>query len=827
MTVPGAAQLLHAVATVVTLLFVFGSFLVNYNPKARPRSSVLRKTVLRGILLPCIAASYIVETIILARQEEGLDQSPDHIFAAFAFALGWATACLRRDIIVTEVSGLALLSLLFGIPGLVLDAIHPEQTASYRSLLVVESARLFLVSGVLINCSLHFLSRRKGLKTGEEEETRPCLDPLGDQSISSQVSYGATPVASRSANDIETSSDEEGSDSDGDGDEDKLDSPTSKLRKSGSWMTYLQNFKVFLPFLIPRKNLKVQACLLVCVLCLIADRVLNILVPRQLGIVADKLFARELPSSDLLIYFSLNILHGQSGLGMIESLAKIPIEQFSYRQLTNAAFNHVMGLAMEFHSDRDSAEVMKAIEQGEALTNLLDVAMLEITPAVLDMAVAYIFLYNKFNSSAALCMLVASLGFTALEVVTSDWNVDNRRRQTKSERAQARVMHQAIQGWQTVSIFNMFSYERYRFGQAVDTRLSASRDWSRRDAFTTGLTEAFFPATFAILAYLVAREVQLGRASPGDFVFLSQYWDYLIWPIKFLSKDYRWLVSQLVDAERLLDLLLTKPTVTDKEGASDLGSVEGRVEFDHVGFSYNGRKATIQDISLSAAPGETIALVGATGAGKTSITKLLLRYYDVDSGSIRIDGRDIRDVTQGSLRDVIGVVPQDPLLFNASIMENLRYAKPSASDEEIYNACRAAAIHDKILTFAKGYHTKVGEQGVKLSGGEVQRLAIARVFLKDPPILVLDEATSAVDTETESEIQGALKRLSSRRTTFVIAHRLSTVVRADQIMVVHDGAIVEKGTHQELLGKRERYYNLWQKQLLGSGEEQEVSLVDL
>jgi ABC-type transport system involved in Fe-S cluster assembly fused permease/ATPase subunit len=551
---------------------------------------------------------------------------------------------------------------------------------------------------------------------------------------------------------------------------------------------------------------------------------LNVLVPRQLGIAADRLFAGQLPYLDLATYLALNLLHNESGLRLVQSLSKIPIEQFSYRQLTNAAFKHIMGLEMEFHADRDSAEVMKAIEQGEALTNVLEISVLHILPPVLDLSIAFVLLYLKFNSSIALSMLIASLGFLALEVVTSSWNIGNRRRVTKAERKQAQIMHQAVQGWQTVSAFNMLSWEMLRFGGAVERHLDAKTDWSRRDALIKALMDTLLPATFFLLACLVAHEVYEKRASPGDFVFLIQYWDNLIWPIMFLSSNYHYLMSDIIDAERLLDLLMTKPGVIDKEGAPDLAVVEGRVEFENVNFSYDLKRTAIRDVNISAAPGETIALVGTTGSGKSTLMKLLFRFYDVTSGCIKIDGQDIRDITQGSLRGALGLVPQDPLLFNASILENLRYAKTSASDEEIYDVCRAAAIHDKIATFTDGYNTKVGEQGMKLSGGEVQRLAIARIFLKDPSMLILDEATSAVDMETETLIQNALKRLCATRTTFIIAHRLSTVVRANQILVLHEGTIVERGTHQELLDAGGRYHNLWQRQL--GGVQNDVSLLE-
>ncbi|KNG86259.1 abc transporter [Aspergillus nomiae NRRL 13137] len=364
----------------------------------------------------------------------------------------------------------------------------------------------------------------------------------------------------------------------------------------------------------------------------------------------------------------------------------------------------------------------------------------------------------------------------------------------------------------------MFAYEKRRFAEAVDNNLTAKRKWSCRDVYSTGLMEACFPASFVVLACVVAHEISQGQASPGDFVFLIQYWDYLIWPIKYLTKDYRWLIGDLIDAERLLDLLTTKPTVPDKCDAFDLGPVQGYVEFQNVCFAYNTKDPAIRDINISAAPGAIIALVGATGAGKSSLVKLLLRHYDVTSGSIMIDGLDIRDVTKSSLRDALGIVPQNPILFNASIKDNLRYANVDASDEEIYRACQAAAIHDKILTFPQGYQTKVGEQGVKLSGGEVQRLAIARAILKNPPILILDEATSAVDTETEAKIQEALRYLIKDRTTFVIAHRLSTVVKADRIFVLENGSIAESGTHRELLENQGRYYSLWHTQLHENGD---------
>ncbi|EQL38360.1 hypothetical protein BDFG_00712 [Blastomyces dermatitidis ATCC 26199] len=802
---------LYVISTAIVLLFIFGSFLFNYGQKSPQRSLALGKTAVRFAARALIATSYVAEIVLVFLYRD--QTSADRLVSAAFFAFAWIAA-LRKTFLIAETLGLTLITVGFAIPLLVLNVVYHDAAVGHTALLAIASIRVLIAASLFVDC---IASHKRNFDQGED--TAPLLNHATGEPASGQSSYGAESVSSQSTSGADSFLNEDddrwNSDEDyGDEERGRKDSWASQLRKRGNWITYLNNFKVFLPCLVPKKDIKIQGCLLICVLCLIASRFLNILVPRQLGIVTDKLFERELPYADLAVYLMLSLLHGDSGVGLIESLAKIPIDQFSYRQLTNSAFNHVMSLAMEFHSDRDSAEVMKAIEQGGALTRVLETAILEILPTIIDMFIAFVFLYLKFNSAVAICMLFASLMFLLLEVVTSSWNIDNRRRMNKAQRLEARVMHQAVQGWQTVSLFSMFDHERFKFGCAVDGHLVAQKDWSRRDAYIKALTEAMMPTTFFILACLVGHEVYEGRASPGDFVFLIQYWEFLVWPIKFLSHEYRYLMSDLLDAERLLDLLTTQPTVADREGAPDLGPVEGTVEFKDVNFTYDSKRTAIRDVTLSAAPGETIALVGSTGAGKSSLMKLLLRFYDVNSGCIKIDDRDIRDVTQRSLRNVIGVVPQDPLLFNTSIMENLRYARPSASDEEVYNACRAAAIHDNILTFSDGYDTRVGEQGVKLSGGELQRLAIARVFLKDPPILILDEATSAVDTETESEIQGALKKLSRKRTTFVIAHRLSTIGGANQILVLQEGTIVERGTHHELLEKGGRYATLWRNQFV-------------
>lgn len=299
----------------------------------------------------------------------------------------------------------------------------------------------------------------------------------------------------------------------------------------------------------------------------------------------------------------------------------------------------------------------------------------------------------------------------------------------------------------------------------------------------------------------------------GSFVTLLSYWAQLSQPLNFFANFYRKVQMQMLDAERLLELFQTKSSITDCPNALHLEKVEGDIRFENVCFSYDSRKQTISDISFHVPAGSTVAFVGETGGGKTTCLKLLFRFYDVASGSIKIDGHDIRDIKLDSMRDHMGVVPQDPQLFNDTVMNNIRYANFDATDEDVYDACRAASIHDKILSFSDGYNSKVGERGVRLSGGELQRVAIARAILKNPKIILLDEATSMIDMETERQIQDAFKRLSEDRTMLIVAHRLSTIMNADLIIVIKEGSIVEKGSHEELINAKGKYHRLWSKQL--------------
>lgn len=819
LTRDGASQALHYACSLSVFLVLSISACFRSGSKAKGEGytppPIQHRSKTSKILLPAIIATYLGEVIIAGFEGNSLSNETPHgihvLFSLIVWLIIWFASNYSRHLLC----GASFITFLFEIPLLVLTILDGVATPEAVVNICFRAARLLSILLLVSADVSRWISSRPRLDTEESQPLLRAQPGVGENG------YGSVPY--RDDTDTEVDSQETASNCSDDSDDDDDDDAASikrrraqRLQETGGWLGYLKDFSIFIPFIIPKKDRKVQFCILLTLVCLAGRRALNILIPAQLGIVTNMILDKQAPWGALFVWLLLTLLNDDAGLGLVEALAKIPITQFSYRQLTNAAFNHVMSLSMEFHSERDSAEVMKAIEQGEALSNLLDTAIIEILPTVVDLVVAFVLLLYKFNIYVALTMLMAAGALMAMEVYTSSVNIANRRVSSKAQREEARVLHQAIQGWQTVSYFNMFKYERRRFGQAVDFQLAASRKYAMRDAFVQALLETMVPLTFFVLTSLILYEIINGRATPGDFVFFIQYWDALIWPMKMLTHDYRFLMTDLVDAERLLNLLQTKSTIVEKEDAIELHSVKGHVEFENVGFAYDPRRPTLRDLSVSAPPGKTIALVGETGAGKSSTMKLLLRFYDVTSGRITIDGHDIRDVTLSSLRESLGIVPQDPLLFNATVMENLRYASPDATDEEIFEACRAAAIHDRILTFADGYESRVGKQGVKLSGGEIQRLAIARVFLKNPPVLILDEATSAVDTVTEASIQEALDKLKNGRTTFVIAHRLSTVVRADQIVVLHNGEVVERGTHEELLAMAGRYCNLWTRQIGGS-----------
>lgn len=687
--------------------------------------------------------------------------------------------------------------------------VHPKSSfGSAQDLLQLARVCCHLL---LICSTLAFYASRH--TTEELQDTEPLLSPT--DGTNGRHTYNSL-----------SSSDNDDDDEDGGSDDEDEPERIKELRKKqkqhlaerGSWIAYLKDFKVLLPLIVPSlKERFVIACTALLVTILLADRALNVLVPRQMGILVNELTKSAgtgvLPYHELGLWVLFVWLRSRAGLDMISQFAQLPLEQYAYRKIGTTAFRHIMTLSMDFHNDKNSGELIAAVGQGQNLYRLIDFMVMNVGPMICDLVVAFIYVSILFDSNMAMILLFVGLSYTYLGTWIAVWTVKRRRRFNKAWRTESKTQNEAIHNWQTVSHFNRAYYECDRYTNTVDEYNAAERSYYYLQYFGGSAQSLILLVGRVSAGLLAARRVSQGLAPVGSFVTLLSYWSTIEGPLAGVSYSVRQLSQILTDSERLMELLNTKPTVRENPDSPPLNITRGKVEFCDVDFSYDPRKSTLKDISFVAEAGTTVALVGETGGGKTTILKLLYRYYDTVKGSIQIDGQDLRNVSLDSLRDSFGMVPQDPALFNMSIMENVRYARLDATDTEVYEACQAAAIHDKIMTFPDGYRSKVGERGVKLSGGELQRVAIARAILRNPAIVLLDEATSMIDAETEHLIQRAFRKLTSGRTTFVVAHRLSTIQHADQILVVSNGEIIERGTHAELIALGGKYVGLWSRQL--------------
>ena len=721
------------------------------------------------------------------------------------------------------------------IPLAALQALIEPHTGDFEfSRLALQVVRSLLLCCLYLFTAWHMLRDRFFSAKTQEDETEPLL-PQANGSIAKD-NYGATPGSDEDVDDGASSFDDE----EPAAMKELKEQQRKRLQESGSWLNYFKQYKIFIPMVIPKKNRRVQACLAVVGVILIAQRFLNVLIPRQLGIMtqdlSDSMGTGIFPYHSVAIWMVLSWLGSQAGIHIIQNLAEFPVQQYAYKQIGANAFRHVMTLSMDFHNEKQSGELIRAIDQGQNLTGMMEFMCTEIWPTLIDLVVAFVYVYLLFDIYMSCILVTVGISYMWLGTKVTIWNVKRRRRFNTALRNEGKIQNEAINNWQTVSHFNRETYECDRYNLSIDEFNSAELSYFFAYYFGGGAQSLIMVLGRLAATFLAAYRVSQGRATIGEFVTLTSYWRTVESPIMQVSWSIRRITQMLTDSERLLQLFQTKASIVNAPQANDLVITNGEVEFDEVDFAYNDRNATLSDVSFKAKSGQTIALVGETGGGKSTILKLLYRYYDIDSGAIRIDGQDIREVTLDSLRDSFGMVPQDPSLFNISIMENVRYARLEATDDEVKEACRAAAIHDKIETFPDKYGSTVGERGVKLSGGELQRVAIARAFLRQPRIVLLDEATSMIDAETESSIQEALKRLRQSRTTFIIAHRLSTIQHADLILVVHNGKIVERGTHAQLFHQDGKYKQLWSKQLskdvkdIGSAlhvEPKDEALIDL
>ena len=504
---------------------------------------------------------------------------------------------------------------------------------------------------------------------------------------------------------------------------------------------------------------------------------------------------------------------GSQGSNELRDMVFAPVVQQAVRKTALSTLERLHGLSLRFHLDRQTGGVSRVLDRGlSAVESLLGLTLFNVAPILLEVSLVSAILWRLFNPLYAATVIAVILGYAAFTFAVTARRVALRREMNKQDNLASAIAVDSLINYETVKYFGAERLELDRYDTAKRAyQQSAVKNQATLSGLNIGQNLIMSVGLMIVLS-LAALGASRGRMTVGDFVLVNAYLLQLYIPLNVLGVVYRSLKQSLVDYEQMHRLLSTPSEVQDRAGARPLSEPGGEIVFDDVAFAYEPRRTILQGVSFRVAPGRKVALVGSSGAGKSTIARLLFRFYDVSSGAITVGGEDLRDVTQDSLRSAIGVVPQDTVLFNDSLFYNIAYGRAGATREEVEAAARAAQLHDFISALPDGYDTTVGERGLKLSGGEKQRVAIARVILKRPKILIFDEATSALDSKTEQGIQESLSRLAQGHTSLVIAHRLSTVTDADEILVLERGRVVERGTHETLLARRGAYAAMWARQ---------------
>ncbi|MEQ8656200.1 MAG: ABC transporter ATP-binding protein/permease [Hyphomicrobiales bacterium] len=591
--------------------------------------------------------------------------------------------------------------------------------------------------------------------------------------------------------------------------------------------------KVLFPYIWPHNRPDLKMRIYIALFILVLAKFVTVLVPYSYKWLTDSLTGElGAPSSIpewLIVPMMLVIAYGVGRLMMVgfnelRNALFAKVGQHAVRSLANETFGHIHRLSLRFHLQRRTGGLSRIIERGtKGIEIIIRFLILTAVPTLLEFALMIAVVTYQFDWTYAGIVVAIVVAFIWFTKVASDWRIAIRRAMNEADTDSNTKSVDAMLNYETVKYFNNEAMEARRFDGAM-----AKYEKAATQTFTSLATLNFgqtFIFTIGLVACMIlsAQAVQAGTQTLGDFVMINALLLQLWQPMNFLGFVYREIKQGLVDLETMFDLLRQNPEVTDSPDAVPLEVSGGAIRFDNVRFSYDPNRSILKGISFEVPAGKQVALVGPSGAGKSTISRLLYRFYDVSEGSITIDGQNLKDVTQSSLRQQIGMVPQDTVLFNDTIAYNIRYGRISASDEDVREAARMAQIADFIEQLPDGFDTQVGERGLKLSGGEKQRVAIARTLLKAPPILILDEATSALDTQTEKEIQAALDLVSKDRTTLVIAHRLSTVIDADEIIVLKAGEIAERGTHDALLEMNGLYTTMWNRQREASEAEKKLA----
>jgi len=570
------------------------------------------------------------------------------------------------------------------------------------------------------------------------------------------------------------------------------------------------------PYLWPRDSFELRARVVVALTLLIAGKLVNITVPLLYKQAVDALTgaaaaAIAVPVGVIFAYGLARVM--SQGFNQLRDGVFAKVAQRAVRRIALSAFRHIHSLSLRFHLERRTGGLARAIERGIAgIEFLLSFMLFNVIPTLFEIIVVSAILWRLYNWQFAAVTLATIVVYIAFTFIVTDWRVRFRREMNERNSEANTKSVDSLLNYETVKYFANEEHEAERYDRALRAYERAAVKSETTLAFLNIGQGTIIAIGLIGIMLLAGQGVAAGRMTIGDFVLVNTYLIQLYQPLNFLGMVYRNIKQSLTDLEHMMSLLKIPPEVEDRPGAPALLLKSGAVAFRHVDFRYDPRREILRDVDFAVPPGAKVAIVGPSGAGKSTIARLLFRFYDVSDGAIEIDGQDIRDVTQDSLRRAIGVVPQDTVLFNDTIYYNIAYGRPGASRAEVEEAARLAHIHDFVAALPDGYQTMVGERGLKLSGGEKQRVAIARVILKAPRILVFDEATSALDTKTEREIQASLAEVAAGHTTLVIAHRLSTVVDADEILVLEAGRIVERGHHRELLLRGGVYAAMWARQ---------------
>ncbi len=599
--------------------------------------------------------------------------------------------------------------------------------------------------------------------------------------------------------------------------------PSAWLPVDGAQLRVL---RALLPYIWPHDRPDLKRVVVASLALMVAAKLLTVTMPFTFKWATDALVAAaggKLPSASAMAWLigaplAATLIYGLSRVGMVlltqareGMFAKVAMH--AVRKLALNTFEHMHRLSLRFHLERKTGGLTRVLERGRTgIENITRMTLMTLVPTILEFGLVMAVLAYEFDGRYVATALAMIVGYLAFTIRATEWRVQIRRTMNESDSDANTKAIDSLLNYETVKYFGAEHREAQRYDKSMALYERASvKTYTSLAILNTGQAIIFTIAMTACMA-MAAADVVGGRNSVGQFIMVNALMLQLFIPLNFMGMVYREIKQGITDIERMMDVLEQAPEVSDRPGARDIVVTGGTVRFENVRFAYDPERVILSGLTFEVPAGKMVAIVGPSGAGKSTISRILLRFYDVAGGRVTIDGQDIRDVTQASLRAAIGVVPQDTVLFNDTILYNIRYGRPDASDADVEAAAALAQIDTFIKQLPEGYESMVGERGLKLSGGEKQRVAIARTILKGPPILMLDEATSALDSHTEKEIQDALDRVSRNRTTLIIAHRLSTIIAADTILVLDKGELVEQGSHGDLMAADGLYASLWNRQ---------------